>query len=768
MDHLRVPKQRDATLPPIEVPYICREPYDGSAFLDYPTRKLSVDRERLRLPHLPAELLPEAIEFFQRWLFFGLLSEFFGSKFNLEDFKIENSPGKFTVVTKKLKSYLEDWYVDMNEKGVEDWRNRLHHLHTCLAEAHGFDNSLAVWENELEKGYASVPLHQLTTLLLVSLSITVLLDTLDVACSSLEKTPLEHANLSTAITNPRTGKFLEKRLIETGWCKYEASQFRNQMPASTLYYLISLKRARTCNDHSKCSEFECVANNIDKGNYETQHLKQGCTCSHKSPPLASLRRVIDNHGMAVIKFTSEALDGGSEDADGFDFIEWNPKTPYTAISHVWSDGLGNPESNSLPLCQLSRLYRLLRALQDQSTSSPEAVYFWMDTLCCPPSPQHKPLKDATISQMGDIYAKADKVLVLDAELQKFPTEHCFEETFARILCSSWMKRAWTLQEAIFAKRLFVPFQDGIVDVEGSWNGHFLGIDVLNKWPTDEGPGLKLDNLCFFLSRFYFNFNHIKQSDGEERFARAWNGLGKRSTSKPEDMLVIFATILKTFNGNKASFLEFLEMSTKEKMKKLLALQKSVPIKILADPGPKMQDTYFSWAPLSISPASLPWGIGEAVMDDSGHGLLVTYPGILSTCMSVEKTVYWKDDCSGHWYSIVRDQRANFFIPDENGAQAQQSGFIVTDEIMNHILEVSRTGRIPTDNRAEGGVHVIIIERNEDLIIAKYGSPILISLQPGDRAKKLDEFSNAGYSQTDAGNQIITGKRTKKDQRWCIQ
>jgi hypothetical protein len=770
MDHLRQPKERDGTLPPIEIPYFSKEPYDGSAFLDYPTRKLCVDRERLRLPLIPAEQLPDATKFFQRWLYFGLLSEFFGSKLNLEDFKEKNALGGSVVVTKRLKSYLEDWYVQMSEKGVEDRRNVLRHLYICLHEAQGFDNSLAVWENELDDRYASVPLHVSTSFLLVSLSITVLLDTLYVACSSIKESVSDAGNMHMEYMNARTGKFLEKRLVELGWCQYEVSQFHNQMPASTLYYLASLKRARTYTNHSKCSKVECVANNIDEEHYQTCHVQHGCICPHKSPSFESLQRIVDNHGIAIIKCTLNVFNSGSEDTYAFDFVEWNPTTPYIAISHVWSDGLGNPRSNYLPLCQLSRLYWLIRSLQMQSTLSPssEAVYFWMDTLCCPPTPQHKSLKNAVVSQMRDIYAKADKVLVLDAEVQKFQTGNCFEETFARILCSNWMKRAWTLQEAIFAKRLFVPFQDGIIDMQGSWDGHFLDRNVLNKWPTDEGPGLELDRLCFLMGRFYFNFKTIQKSDGEERFARAWNELGMRATSKPKDILVIFVTILKTFGWSKSTFLEFLEMSANEKMKKLLKSQKRLPIKILADPGPKLQDAYFSWAPSSISRTPINWGTGEAVMDDSGHGLLVTCPGILLTCMVIEDLIYWKDEWSGHWYSIKRNTRAYVVAPKENHTQTRQTGFIITDETMNHILEVPRTERIPTHNRSDGGVQVIIIECNEDLIIAKYSYPIFMSIQSEFMAKKLDEFNNAGHDQTDAGNRIIAGKRTKNDQRWCIQ
>ena len=36
-----------------------------------------------------------------------------------------------------------------------------------------------------------------------------------------------------------------------------------------------------------------------------------------------------------------------------------PNSWYIALSHVWADGLGNPKANSLPQCQLRRIYKLL-------------------------------------------------------------------------------------------------------------------------------------------------------------------------------------------------------------------------------------------------------------------------------------------------------------------------------------------------------------------------------------------------------------------------
>jgi hypothetical protein len=76
-------------------------------------------------------------------------------------------------------------------------------------------------------------------------------------------------------------------------------------------------------------------------------------------------------------------------------------TPFVALSHVWSDGLGNPAANSLPQCQLLRLQRNVLDLrqsklnfqtgiinigalqwdQIRMTNDLSMKWFWLDTLC---------------------------------------------------------------------------------------------------------------------------------------------------------------------------------------------------------------------------------------------------------------------------------------------------------------------------------------------------------------------------------------------------
>jgi hypothetical protein len=85
------------------------------------------------------------------------------------------------------------------------------------------------------------------------------------------------------------------------------------------------------------------------------------------------------------------------------------------------------------------------------------VCFWMDTLCVPRSPSEV-YKEA-LNKMRDVYANAERVLVLDAELMASTSECSYEEINMRILCSTWIRRLWTIQEAVLAKRLVFQFKE---------------------------------------------------------------------------------------------------------------------------------------------------------------------------------------------------------------------------------------------------------------------------------------------------------------------
>ena len=90
------------------------------------------------------------------------------------------------------------------------------------------------------------------------------------------------------------------------------------------------------------------------------------------------------------------------------------------------------------------------------------VLFWMDTLCIPVGLENVALRVEAINRMDLTYAGARVVLVLDPELQRISREGLTQEQLcAHVLCSSWMNRCWTLQEARLSSNWVVQFADGI-------------------------------------------------------------------------------------------------------------------------------------------------------------------------------------------------------------------------------------------------------------------------------------------------------------------
>lgn len=85
------------------VPYVCREPYDREPFLTYP--------DRMGRTHvLPKLSTPDLEDFFQTWLFFGLINEFLGDLCEADDFiRVGGCDNKTTVSTVRLVELVNTW-----------------------------------------------------------------------------------------------------------------------------------------------------------------------------------------------------------------------------------------------------------------------------------------------------------------------------------------------------------------------------------------------------------------------------------------------------------------------------------------------------------------------------------------------------------------------------------------------------------------------------------------------------------------------------------
>jgi hypothetical protein len=139
-------------------------------------------------------------------------------------------------------------------------------------------------------------------------------------------------------------------------------------------------------------------------------------------------------------------------------IESGPDIAYVAISHVWTDDLGNVQRNALPRCQMLRLSELTRSLPG---CAPNSTPFWIDTIGRPPDVAgQNEAQGLAVGVMRRTYEDAYAVLVLDSWLQSLAIKGLSDtEILLRIVCSAWNSRPWTLQEGALANTLFFQFAD---------------------------------------------------------------------------------------------------------------------------------------------------------------------------------------------------------------------------------------------------------------------------------------------------------------------
>ena len=339
MDHLPYPD--DAILPPIRIPYLCAdvERYDGLDFVGFPSRmgwtdwRLWSSREIARI---------------QSWLYFGLLAELFGSSFDENDFIKNSTDGKIYITTCNLPALLKDrcqenshFYQWASSMGIRD-RSQAGflrgspyvRLNKRIATALGLAQEKS---NLLE---ATVPPARL-----IALSIKVLIwSVANALCTYLP------SRKQMADFKPRPSPTLTPRMLDGGKCPYWTEIYLQRYSVAMVYYLAAVPFLYGNIDHSTCSVTECTAHDIDEQQYTTKHVQDGCECDMVAPNVAKISSIIEKNGVPLVRL--KVLPSGLL---GLDVVRGQYGTHYTAISHVWSGGLGNPSSNSLPQCQLRNI-----------------------------------------------------------------------------------------------------------------------------------------------------------------------------------------------------------------------------------------------------------------------------------------------------------------------------------------------------------------------------------------------------------------------------
>lgn len=453
-----IPEPRDALpeiLVPLAEPIV---PYDGTDFSTFGERLgLTLNKDDMTSSEKTASIL-------QSWLFFGLLSRSLGNTFRMDDYVKPSQKDRFLSL-KNLPSAID----------MENWRARNHFLQDCMYAA------TYVYRLDALGRLDGSPAGE------TGLAVLVLVKALWTVVAGPSRQAEDKLNWSSA--------FLQKHMKGLGWCPQQVAWAIVSCDPISACFLARLRRPSSLL-HDKCTEDSCVANNVQlDSTYQQRHVQDGCTCSSLSVDAAKVKDIIRQGHIPLV-----SVKKSSRGQVSLKVTTATASSEYAAISHVWSDGLGNPTANAIPQCQaemisnsLSRISRDDESLDDYLTHSvrfgqdPDSTLqhrwkslfkkapltqFWLDTLCIPVSipgdssdtkADVDKLKLMAINQMGQIYSAASQILVLDSELQQVGSGALDQvghiELLARLVSCAWMRRCWTLQEGALANK--IAFQTAV-------------------------------------------------------------------------------------------------------------------------------------------------------------------------------------------------------------------------------------------------------------------------------------------------------------------
>ena len=470
---------------------------------------------------------------------------------------------------------------------------------------------------------------------------------------------------------PETSPLLKNLLLRAGWCDHGIRWLHNRCSyISMLYFTTFFDLRILARDHQKCQNSDfCLVEATDEDAYVTRHIED-CECQHIGTDVGEdIIKILEKGEIPVLSVLSSSSQVNLTVKSAAD-VE-----TYVAISHVWSDGLGNPHANSLPLCQLLQIQERVNNLYPKRREQP---WFWIDTICVPLIRQFRNL---AIRRMADVYQNANLVLVLDSSLLTSTINASNAEILARIKCSSWSRRLWTFQEGTLARgfRSVFQFQDGHFQVqqefsrlvsdkafiataksviemdsqneqEGTTSRILRAIACFGGIPEEFRSSIEerypefptsTDFLIFewlwrcggttgdlLLMDGWTTYRELTESSQRRDISRLGQGLKNRQTSKPEDESICLGTLLGI------DIEPMLNKSSEGRMKYLFQSVDRIRPAIVFSDGPRIEEDGFRWAPLSflrpeMHPREPGFHPGRGMYAERhDRGLLVNFDGFL--------------------------------------------------------------------------------------------------------------------------------------------
>ncbi|KAI9781137.1 MAG: hypothetical protein M1839_006245 [Geoglossum umbratile] len=521
----------------------------------------------------------EVADFAQTWLYFGSLSLFTNRRISVAEYTRWDEEGQRCILDSSvLPSHLMEWYEQLLALGDDAAILAAKEQVVLFLD---FVGRALVWLDTTGNYSIYWP---------VILACNVMINSVYGIVKYKPPAPT---------LDPRVplSRYLQQRSIDAGWCP----QTICSLVETDLWYLIYLDPLETRGSHVQCSDDRCLVLNVDESNYVTRHISPDCTCQDISVPQEELVSAIRAGGVALIQAQRAPEDSVRSFEFGGVIGASNTQTqlPYIAISHVWSDGLGNVKANAIPACQFDRLAAVtLDALQcpaplpnNQFSPIPSIdatrPVFWIDTLCVPVSGQGR---KTAIAQMARVYNSAYAALVLDAELwcldQGNMSAH---EILFRIRTSAWYQRLWTLQEGALSRHLIFKFRASLLDRTS------LLLNLVDHFHSRGPVGCKVThNLLSSLTQALISQSMRVGDTGS--FTRVWGATQTRSVSKQEDIPICLATLL---GFDPAPVLAAIPPSYERRLMAFYSLTSEYHPCVIFAPGPKLNAPGFRWAPASF-------------------------------------------------------------------------------------------------------------------------------------------------------------------------
>lgn len=481
MDHLPRPKN-PAFHSDLTTPYLCTEFYDDGPFETYPDRHgWSIRLYNTEIEFLHHDEIPTKHEvgaFLQTWLYFGLISTTLGvssvqtqSKFVRFDHK-----GQAWLTSCTLEQMVIEWSGGL--AGVSagmTWSAFLYLIWKRLCQYYKSISGKIFGQNPSESQNLQLQFSNFQTrtgilqpiiLYLSEDKVEIWDDAMILAMCLLEAYLIgtwgkllfdAHGEFPKTVASAEVGrtstdKVLKAHMRQKNWCPSHMSIIFDKLTVEPTWYFANMEPPGKHIDHSQCTGHLCIQSQItSQASYKLSHTEPDCRCPQLYVDVKRLREILEAGETPVFDLKD------SKDPDSAELVILSDKSKgYVAISHIWSEGLGSYESNSLQYCEIKRLFKMIRALPVMDK------LLWIDTLAVPVL--NDELKHYAIGQMRHVY-KDHHVLLLDRYCQSFKTRGREPlEIFSRVFNSTWVKRFWCLQEGLLARTVWVKFADKILDL----------------------------------------------------------------------------------------------------------------------------------------------------------------------------------------------------------------------------------------------------------------------------------------------------------------